>query len=97
MNRLFYKEIIEKTDNHEIFFFFIHSGNFSDCFDSDNNYKIVVLNGSLRVISDDKKNEGFYSPNNVIEISYGEIFKLQNISIDVLKLLIIKCKNVYLE
>tara|TARA_B110000208_G_scaffold6773_1_gene8650 strand:+ start:207 stop:482 length:276 start_codon:yes stop_codon:yes gene_type:complete len=90
MNRLFYKEIIEKTDNHEIFFFFIHSGNFSDWFDSDNNYKIVVLNGSLRVISDDKKNEGFYSPNNVIEISYGEIFKLQNISIDVLKLLIVK-------
>ena len=90
MNRLFYKEVIEKTDNREIYFFFIHSGNFSNDFDSDYNYKIVVLNGSLRVISDDKKNEGFYSPNNVIEISYGEIFKLQNISIDVLKLLIVK-------
>jgi|SaaInlStandDraft_5_1057022.scaffolds.fasta_scaffold225652_1 hypothetical protein len=92
MNRLFYKEIIEKTDKREIYFFFIHSGNFSNDFDSDYNYQIIVLNGSLRVISDDKKNEGFYSPNNVIEISCGEIFKLQNISIDILKLLIVKCK-----
>jgi|TARA_B110000967_G_scaffold192058_1_gene218325 hypothetical protein len=92
MNRLFYKEVIEKTDKHEIYFFFIHAGNFSDCFDSDYNYKIVVLNGSLRIISDNIKNEGFYSTNNVIEISCGEIFKLQNISIDVLKLLIIKFK-----
>lgn len=56
MNRLFYKEVIEKTDKHEIYFFFIHSGNFSDCFDSDYNYKIGVLTGSLRVISNDKKN-----------------------------------------
>ena len=37
-----------------------------------------------------KKMNGFYSPNNVIEISCGEIFKLQNISIDILKLLIVK-------
>ena len=47
MNRLFYKEVIEKTDNREIYFFFIHSGNFSNDFDSDYNYQIIVLNGSL--------------------------------------------------
>ena len=55
MNRLFYKEIIKKTNKNKIYFFFIHSGNFSNDFDSDYKYKIVVLNGSLRVISDDKK------------------------------------------
>jgi|TARA_B110000858_G_scaffold117851_1_gene134434 hypothetical protein len=94
MNRLFYKEIIEKTNKHEIYFFFIHSGNFSNDFDSDYKYKIVVLNGSLRVISDDKKNEGYYSTNNIIETSCGEIFKLQNISTDTLKALIIKSNEV---
>lgn len=95
MNRLFYKEIIEKTDKREIFFFFIHSGNFSNDFDSGYNYKLIVLNGSLRIISNNIKNEGFYSTNNVIEISCGEIFKLQNISIDTLKVLIIKSNEVW--
>tara|TARA_B100000795_G_C22587121_1_gene356045 strand:- start:12 stop:284 length:273 start_codon:yes stop_codon:yes gene_type:complete len=90
MDRLFYKEIIEETDNLEIYFFFIHSGNFSDDFEGD--YKIIVLEGLLRVMSDGKKNESFYSQNNVIEIGCGEIFKLQNISTNVMKLLIIKCK-----
>lgn len=82
--------IIEKTDNHTVFFFSSYPGYFSDFFDEKFSYQITVLIGQVRVISNGKNNEKYLLQKNFIEIDRGEKFKLQNIYSGTMKLLIIK-------
>jgi hypothetical protein len=85
-------EIIEKTDNHTVFFFSSYPGYFSDFFDEKFIYQITVLVGQVRVMSNGKNNERFFLQKNFIEIERGEKFQLQNISNGNMKLLIVKYK-----
>tara|TARA_B100001063_G_scaffold247257_1_gene291818 strand:+ start:876 stop:1151 length:276 start_codon:yes stop_codon:yes gene_type:complete len=88
----FQKKTIEVTEKREVFFFSIHSGNFSNYFDNTFSYQIIVLEGQLRIISNGEHDELFYLKNNFIEIPSGETFKMQNISCSGMKLLIVKYK-----
>ena len=93
MNSLFCeKQLIEENDKFEIFFFSIQSGNFSYEFCDKCCYQITSLNGQLRVMYKSKKNDDFLLCRNIINIDCGEIFKLQNISCSLIKLLIVKFK-----
>lgn len=84
--------IIEKTDNHTVFFFSSYPGYFSDFFDEKFSYQIMVLVGQVRIISNGENNEKFFMQKNFIEIECGEKFKFQNISSGSMKLLIVKYK-----
>lgn len=87
-----YKNVVEKDDRGEIFFLELHSGGFTDFFDDEFNYIINVLSGQIRIISDGKNGEIFEFAKKSIEIDCGEKFKIQNVSCNSMKLLIVKYK-----
>ena len=87
-----YKNVVEKDEREEIFFLDINSGGFTDFFDNNFNYIINVLKGQIRIISEGKNSELFEFAKKSIEIDCGEKFKIQNISSNCLKLLIVKYK-----
>ena len=87
-----YKNVVEKKGEDEIFFLDIHSGGFTDFFDDKFNYIINVLTGQIRILSEGNNNELFEFAKKSIEIKCGEKFKIQNISCNNMKLLIVKYK-----
>ncbi len=87
-----YKNVVEKNTDEEIFFLDVHSGGFTNFFDDKFNYIINVLKGQIRIISEGKNSELFEFAKKSIEIECGEKFKIQNISSNCLKLLIVKYK-----
>ena len=87
-----YKNVIEKNERGEIFFLDLHSGAFTDFFNDEFNYIINVLKGQIRIISEGKNSELFQFAKKSIEIDCGEKFKIQNVSCNSMKLLIVKYK-----
>lgn len=87
-----YKNVIDEDDKGEIFFLHVHSGGFTDFFDDNFNYIINVLTGQIRIISDGENDELFQFEKKSLEIKRGEIFKIQNVSCNGMKLLIVKYK-----
>jgi len=84
-----YKELIEKCEGKELFFFSICSGHVSDFFDI-GDYTIVVLEGGVRIISNGINDNTYHLTNKVIEINNGEKFKIQNTHSNTIELYFLK-------
>ena len=87
-----YKNIVGKRARDEIFYLDFPSGAFTAFFNDEFNYIINVLSGQIRIISDGKNGEIFEFAKKSIEIDCGEKFKIQNVSCNSMKLLIVKYK-----
>ena len=84
------KKIIFNDQKKEILLIEIHSGGFTDFFNDKYDYVINILNSSVRVIYNGKKNDQYFIGVESFQVNKGEKFQLQNISSNVGQIVVIK-------